>query len=236
MMNDIIVLNNSAILCLQHGNFNDAFNIMIQASRIMFLVTQDTPSNARRKNRDCNIAWTRIRVDEREPTNDTKIDESPTIYPYAPTLIKPCCQNAFSTERICCTNCEDDSNVYPINLAPVVSFNLGLCCQLLGSDVGYHTREGSLYLNQATCLYEKVFRSCRSNWPSHGLSTMKMAVLNNQGGIFFQMGKQDACLNAMECMSDILASISQSFLCQKWGTFYLNLKLLHASSCPAAAA
>ncbi|OEU19809.1 hypothetical protein FRACYDRAFT_235872 [Fragilariopsis cylindrus CCMP1102] len=107
---------------------------------------------------------------------------------------------------------------------------------LLGSDLGHDTKEGKFYFDQSTRLYKKVFGSCCKEHPSHGLSTMKMAILNNQAGIFFEMGRQEACTTIMRSLSDILASISQSFLCRKWSVFYLNLMLLDASPRPASAA
>jgi tetratricopeptide (TPR) repeat protein len=236
IMNDVIVLNNNAIAYLQLGNFYDACRIMTQASSILILQTQDIQIMRRKKCRDCTISWTKVRSCKRDSTNNTKRDENPTIYPYAPTLIKPCCQKEFCTEKQCCRNCKDDADVCPSNITPVVWYNLGLCCQLLGSDLGHHTKEGLFYFSQATRLYEKVYSSCGSERPSHGLSTMKMAVLNNQGGIYFEMGKQEACSNVMRSLSDILASISQSFLCRRWDTFYLNLMVLDVTPRPAAAA
>ena len=234
-MNDIIVLNNNAIAYLQLGNVSEACNIMTQASNL-FLQTQDALNMNRRKHRDCTISWTKIQCYDRDQTKEMKEGESPTIYPYAPTLIKPCCQKEFCTENICCTQCEDDSDICPSNVSPVLWYNLGLCCQMLGSDLGHDTKEGLFYFSQATRLYENVYVSCNNEHPSHGLSTMKMAILNNQGGIYFEMGKQEACTNIMKNLSDILASISQSILCRRWGVFYLNLMVLDASPRPAAAA
>eukprot|EP00536_Pseudo-nitzschia_multiseries_P003402 jgi/Psemu1/323010/estExt_fgenesh1_pg.C_520029 len=235
-MNEIIVLNNNAIAYLQLGNKYDACNVMTEASNL-FLHTQDIRhTEKRRRHRDCTISWTKIQCCDRDPAKASTEGESPIVYPYAPTLIKPCCQRKFSTENICCKRCHDDSDICPSNVAPVLWYNLGLCCQLLGSDLGQSTREGLFYLNQATRLYEKVYGSCGSDNPSHGLSTMKMAVLNNQGGIYFLMGEQEACSNVMRCLSDTLASISQSFLCTLWGVFYLNLMVLDVAPRPAAAA
>mmetsp|Transcript_33517 Transcript_33517/g.79019 ORF Transcript_33517/g.79019 Transcript_33517/m.79019 type:complete len:282 (-) Transcript_33517:2977-3822(-) len=236
IMNEIIVLNNNAIAYLHLGNVCDACNIMTEASNL-FLQTQDVGrTEKRRRHRDCTISWTKILCRERDPTKATMEVESPTVYPYAPTLIKPCCQKCFSTENSCCTLCEDDSDICPSNVAPILWYNLGLCCQLLGSDLGHNAKEGLFYLTQATRLYEKVYSSCGSENPSHGLSTMKMAVLNNQGGIYFLMGEQEAYSNVMRCLSDTLTSISQSFLCGLWGVFYLNLMVLDVAPRPAAAA
>lgn len=235
-MNDIIFLNNNAISFLQHGNFFDACKLMTEASNILFRQTQDIQTMKRRKHRDCTISWTKVRSYKTFLTADRKQDESPTIYPYAPTLIKPCCQKDFCTDNLCCTQCEDDSDICPSNIAPVLWYNLGLCCQLLGSDLGNHTKEGLFYFSQATRLYEKVFSSCGNNRPSHGLSTMKMAVLNNQGVLYFEMGKREACANVMRDLSDILASISQSFACRRWNVFYLNSMVHDVTPRPAAAA
>lgn len=234
-MNDIIVLNNNAITYLQRGNVYDACNIMTEASNL-FLKTQDNQMTRRRKHRDCTISWTKIRRYEKYFMAETIPDDRPSIYPYAPTLIKPCCQNEYSTERRCCSHCIDDSDVCPSNVAPVLWYNLGLCCQLLGSDLGHDTKEGLFYLSQATRLYEKVYNSCGSDKPSHGLSTMKMSVLNNQGGIYYEMGNTEACTTVMRSLSDILRSISQSFLCRRWGVFYLNLMVLDATVTPRPAA
>ncbi len=235
-MNDIIVLNNNAIAYLQLGNFYHACQTMTEAANILVRQTQDVHPVRRRKHRDCTIAWTKIKKYTCEFTSDTKPEGSPTIYPYAPTLIKPCCQTSFCTEKTCCTVCEDDSDICPSSVAPIIWYNLGLCCQMLGSDIGPHKKEGVFYFNQATTLYEKVYSSCGSETPSHGLSTMKMAVLNNQGAMYFEMGHQEAFSNVMKSLSSILASISESFLCKRWGTFYLNLMVLNAEPRPAAAA
>lgn len=235
-MNEIIALNNSAIANLQLGNVYDACNIMTKASNLL-LCTCDVQKNQRkRKHRDCTIAWTKIQCCDGDPSKVIVQCESPSVYTYAPTFVKPCCQKDFRTENLCCTQCEDDSDICPSNLAPVLWYNLGLCCQLFGSDLGQNTKEGLFYLTQASRLYEQVYSSCGNENPSHGLSTLKMAVLNNQGGIYHVMGEQEACLNAMRCLSDILASISQSFLCKLWGAFYLNLMVLDVTPRPAAAA
>lgn len=235
-MNDIIVLNNNAIAYLQIGNSYDACKLMTEAANILFRTTQDVQSIRRKKHRDCTITWTKIRNYGRDDANDTKRDESPTIYPYAPTLVKPCCQTSFCTENQCCTQCEDDSDICPSSIAPILWYNLGLCCQMLGSDLGHHTKEGCFYFSQATQLYERVYRSCGSETPSHGLSTMKMAVLNNQGAMYFEMGEEEAFTNVMKNLSDILGSISQSFMCRRWNVFHLNLMVLDATPARSAAA
>jgi hypothetical protein len=240
IMNDIIVLNNNAIAYLQLGNVSEACNIMTQASNL-FLHTQDAQkSSTKRRHRDCTISWTKIQcsIEDNISNGENKQHggENPTIYPYAPTLHKPCCQVEFCTENICCHQCQDDSDICPSNIAPVLWYNLALCCQLLGSDLGHYTKEGKFYFDQSTRLYEKVYGSCCKEHPSHGLSTMKMAILNNQAGIYFEMGRQEACTTIMRSLSDILASISQSFLCKKWSVFYLNLMLLDASPRSASAA
>ena len=237
-MNSIIVLNNNAVRCLQTGNFYDACKLMTEATNIMFEHTHGVHSLRRKKHRDCTITWTKIRKYGRDYTNDTKRDESPTIYPFAPTLIKPCCcsKKSMCFENHGCSQCHDDSDICPSNIAPIIWYNLGLCCQMLGSDIGQHTKEGHFYFNQATQLYQRVYNSCSSETPSHGLSTMKMAVLNNQGAMYFEMGEQEACSHVMKNLSDILSSISQSFMCRRWNVFYLNLMVFEAEPRPAAAA
>lgn len=235
-MNQIIALNNNAVASLKAGNFYDACKLMTEASSNLFLRTRDIRMNTRKKHLDCNVSWTKVRSYGRNSTNDTNLDDSPTVYPYAPTLSKPCCQAACCTEKLCCNVCADDSDICPSNIAPILWYNLGLCCQLLGSDLGHHTKEGLFYLSQATRLYEKVYSSCGSETPSHGLSTMKMAVLNNQGAIYYEMGEQEECSKMMKSLSDILGSISQSFLCRRWDIFYLNLMVLDVTPRPAAAA
>ena len=235
-MVDIIVLNNNAVANLQIGKIFDACKAMTEAANIISKQTQGVQSTRRKKRRDCTITWTKIGKYGRDYTNDTKRDGSFTIYPYAPTLVKPCCQKSSCTEKHCCADCEDDSDICPITIAPILWYNLGLCCQMLGSDLSHHTKEGYFYVCQATQLYEKVYSSCSSETPSHGLSTMKMAVLNNQGAIYFEMGEQEAFSNVMKNLSDILSSISQSFMCRRWNVFYLNLMVLEASPRPAAAA
>jgi len=235
-MNDIIVLNNNAIAYLQLGDFYHACQMMTEAANILVRQTQDAHLMRRKKHRDCTISWTKIQKYGSDFTSDTKRDGSPRIYPYAPTLYKPCCQKAFCTEKTCCGVCENDSDICPSNVAPIIWYNLGLCCQMLGSDIGPHKKEGVFYFNQATTLYEKVYSSCGSETPSHGLSTMKMAVLNNQGAMYFEMGEQEACSLVMKNLENILSSISQSFLCKRWDTFHLNLMVLGATPRPAAAA
>jgi hypothetical protein len=235
-MNNIIVLNNNAVASLRLGKVYEACNIMTEASN-MFLHTQtDGIDTRRRRHRDCTISWTTIECCDRDPARDTKEGERPAVYPFAPTPIKPCCQKEFCTDNICCKECIDDSDVCPSNIAPVLWYNLGLCCQLLGSKIGHDTKEGRFYFDQATRLYEKVYNCCASENPSYGLATMKMAVLNNQGGMYFEMGKHEACSNVMKCLSNILASVSQSLMCRIWGVFYINLMLVDASPRPAAAA
>mmetsp|Transcript_20887 Transcript_20887/g.44064 ORF Transcript_20887/g.44064 Transcript_20887/m.44064 type:complete len:236 (+) Transcript_20887:249-956(+) len=235
-MNEIIVLNNNAIASLQLGNVCDACNLMTEASNV-FLSTQDVQKKKRRrKHRDCTISWTKVKCCDTDPTNGILQGESPIVYTHAPTLIKPCCQKVFRTENICCTQCQDDSDICPSNVAPILWYNLGLCCQLLGLDLGYNTIKGRFYVTQATHLYEKVYNSCGTENLSHGLSTLRMAVLNNQAGIYHVMGEQDACLNVMRYLSDTLESISQSFLCELWSVFYINLMVLNVTPHPAAAA
>ena len=230
------MLNNNAIAYLQVGNFCDACNLMTEASNV-FLSTHDVQKKKRRrKHRDCTISWTKIKCCDIDPMEAIAQGESPTVYTHAPTFIKPCCQNFFRTENICRAQCEDDSGICPSNLAPILWYNLGLCCQLLGSDLGYKTKKGRFYLTQATDLYEKVYSSCGNENPSHGLSTLKMAILNNQAGIFHSMGEQDACLNVMRYLSDTLESIPQSVFCKLWNVFYINLMVLDVTPRPAAAA
>lgn len=231
-----------------------------------------------RRHRDTTITWTKIESSPRYDENngngkrrhDNKNDnssgavnrrvrithdccsfddgQSPTIYPYAPTLLKPCCQAQFKPDQVrrCCEVCRDDSGVCPSNIAPVLRYNVALCCQLLGSkllDEGADSREGLFYFDQATRLYEKVHGSCWSprlnlSRQSPGLLTMKMAVVNNQAAIYYESGKPEACAGAMRNLSETLASIPRSFLCGRWGTFRLNVMVVDALSQrpPAAAA
>lgn len=265
-MNEIIALNNTAIAYLQTGNIRKACNTMTECSNAFLRATSAVENKQRRRHhRDTTITWTKIESSPQSCDNENNNSnggkrrhsydccscddgQNPTIYPYAPTLLKPCCQAQFNPDEVrkSCDVCRDDSAVCPSNIAPVLRYNVALCCQLLGSKLleeGVDSKEGYFYFDQATRLYEKVHGSCwspRSNLSqqSPGLLTMKMAVVNNQAAIYYESGQPEAGAGAMRNLSETLASIPRSFLCGRWGTFRLNVMVVDALSQrpPAAAA
>jgi tetratricopeptide (TPR) repeat protein len=235
-MNEAILLNNNAVLYLQMGNSFEACNFLTEASRICLDIMERAEKRQRMKHRDHVITW----VNFSSSSTDMKREDSdcpPTMYHYAATIRTTCCQQENACQSKRCSQCEDDEYICPCSIAPIVWYNLALCCQLLGAELGGGTSDGAFYYMRSTYLYEKVLNIYSNEKHSQGLSTLLMAVLNNQACIHYELGRlsEFACL--MHRMQQSLRAVSRPANPRNWGVFHMNMIMMDSERPrPAAAA
>ena len=107
----------------------------------------------------------------------------------------------------------DDSSVCPCILSPVIWYNLGLTCQILGTELGGETEDGLFYLRRSSYLYKKVISICRNGRQIRGLSTLLMAILNNQSCSLFEMGRYEEfwiAMRKLQCAIQTVARVSRT--------------------------
>jgi hypothetical protein len=247
-MNEATVLNNNAILYLQMGNAFEACNLLTEASCICTRMADAAES--RRKSclvhRGRIMSWVNVAIDD---FLLVKRDGShPSLYHFTPAIRKACCQkedqDVICCERKHCQECVDDTNDCPCSIAPMVWYNLALTCQILGNEFGGGTtKDGVFYFERSTYLYKKVLNVCSMADGSTGLSTLLMAVLNNQACICYEMGKQDHCSallgrlkHTLQAISLRYSSSSRPYHHRNWGIFHVNLLMMMDSGRAAAAA
>ncbi len=133
-MNEAIILNNNAILYLQMGNAFEACDLLTQASGLYLQLTDGGVGNTHRtKHREHRIDWVDFSIAEDECQKHCT--DRPKLYKSGLVVCNTCCHREFttSTEDSRCVGCIDDSSVCPCILSPVIWYNLGLACQILGT-------------------------------------------------------------------------------------------------------
>ena len=286
-MNQTIQLNNKAVSCLQQGNAFDACNYLTEASGICLQIMDGQQHNAggtnviRRRtmiHRDHVITWVNFTTskaarhynktylcnDDSSSNSDTDVDHCPpSMYHYAATIRTTCCRPRRQQD-LHCSKCIDDTNICPCSIAPIVWYNLALCCQLLGGELHREgaTNDCTFYYMRSLYLYDKVLNIfSKGNKDCQGLSTLLLAVLNNQACIYYEMGRHSECIYLMNRLKQSLefaASASSSSsntnpnnnnnnnrrntataaaAQRNWGVFHMNMIMMDTERPrPAAAA
>lgn len=241
-MNKALALNNSAIQCLKDGDAFEACDLLTEASGICLHLTEGPGSQRRLYHREHIISWinfSRSDCDERKGDGADAYDLC--LYHYAAAIRKTCCSTNPSLHRGSCNQfchqCMDDSEECPCSLAPVIWYNLAISCQILGSELGTGTNDGTFYFMRSIYLYEKVLGICTSENRSHGLSTLFMAVLNNLAFIHYETGRFDQCSNLLQRLNCNLRSNGRLAVQRSWGIFVMNMLMMDTTRPrPAAAA
>jgi hypothetical protein len=227
-MNQIIALNDSAILYLQLGNSFETCDLLTKASKIVLgtkILTDEvenrssrqkpTISERRGRNNHGKNAFIRGWVNL---SNDHYFDSlgndttsywlHPSLYQFVPALCINSCQeeNSFSTpkEIVNCNHCNKDDPLVAQFLSPVVRYNLGLSCHILGRELGgAGTSDGRFYFNISHFLYQKAIEEislfegvCEAD--AVDLYTLIMAALNNQACIHHEMSRKNDCYIALD--------------------------------------
>jgi hypothetical protein len=241
-MNDAIILNNNAVLSLQMGNAFEACNMLMEASSLYLQMTDGAAQSSqhrRMKHRDHQIHW--IDLSKSFETPSQCEDSHPRLYNFALAISKPCCsskhEGSFPTdaEGMSCSECTDDSCVCPCSLSPVIWYNLGLSCHIMGKELSVSTQDGLFYLRRSNYLYKQLLNeiSTTSGQPeSKGVSTLFMAVLNNLACLYYEMGSPEDCVRTMRKLQGALASTGhRPTRCYQrdWGVFFTNLMMLECS-------
>jgi tetratricopeptide (TPR) repeat protein len=243
-MNEAIILNNNALLYLQMGNAFEACNLLTKASGLYLQMTDSghRGNRHRTKHTEHQISWINLSAENNRGCSrrdNNECGSHPGLYNSGLTVAKCCCQKKYSTEDARCVSCMDDSCMCPCVLSPVIWYNLGLTCQILGTEVGGSTtQEGIFYLSRSRYLYDKVVNICSKGLvqETKGLSTLLMAALNNQACISYEMGSYEEYYTAMRRLRCTLHSTYGAARRPAWAVFYTNTLMLECSTPTTAGA
>ena len=228
MMEEAMTLNNNAVLYLQIGNTFEACNLLTQASAIYLQLSDFGAGNKhRKKHREHRITWIDFAISDDEfPLDNMDRVNFPLVYKYALTVNKACCCGT-SPETIKCCCCGDDSDTCPCILSPVIWYNLGLTCQILGANLDDNTGDKEFYFRRSFDLYQRVLSTCANAGDAHGLSTLIMAALNNIACVLYSLGKYGKCWEMIRRLQFMVQSCSsQPGRHPEYTIFYSNMMLL----------
>jgi tetratricopeptide (TPR) repeat protein len=135
----------------------------------------------------------------------------------------------------------DDSvyySYYPSCVAWVVYFNLAITCNILASEKARGETGRLCYLKQAYHMYEATRGLIEDLGPSKDMSTLLMAVFNNQSCAYHEYAMYDESIACMERVKELLARTPYKYRdigSDCWQVFSLNLLLLLKPTLASAA-
>ena len=232
-MEEAIILNNNAILYLQLRNPFEACNLLTQASGLYLQLTDGGVGNQHQtQHKEHRIDWVNFSMSEWIVRNNSSRDDIehrpiPLLY-----------QSGLTVHANCCNH--DYTDTCPCILSPVIWYNLGLTFQILGQELGASTEDGLFYLRRSNYLYEKVLTICNNGRKTRGLTTLLMAVLNNQACLQFEFGNLESfwvTLRSLRRRMNEIVSSEGPERNPEWCAFYANLTMLDSPEpCTAGAA
>jgi hypothetical protein len=245
-MNKIIDLNNLAIRYLNEGNAFEASTHLARAYCVYLGTTGGVDCRWGIEHKTYSTSWVSFQQNSEDKTHSRGfpppiIAEKLSLMMHPPILCqcslsikKPCCNVAPAKVHGVSTRCqqcnEDDDLICPCSISPIILYNLGLVCQILGIQYGACTNDGMFYLTRSNYMYERVLGICITGHGSTFQATLQATVQNNLACLYHEIGRQDKGRAILENLRYSLRSMSTIFLHPNWRIFCINMDILDGNA------
>jgi tetratricopeptide (TPR) repeat protein len=226
---DIIAVNNNAVKLMHQGSFHEAIPLFLSALRELHRITgvQKQSMNMDTIDGDNSTSSTFVREVRSIPLGDALSYLKPSIYQD---------QDAFSIfDRAFLIESSDlsSSTIYSSEgqhfTAPVLLYNMGLACQLLGME---DVRSQHSNLKKAMKAY-RMAAAIASN------DLVSLAVSNNMGHIYSQFcdtQESQRCLDSVQAGLNTIQDSEVEILEGEFSAFQMNVLIMHGQKTMASAA
>jgi tetratricopeptide (TPR) repeat protein len=226
---DIIAVNNNAVKLMHQGSFHEAIPLFLSALRELHRITgvQKQSMNMDTIDGDNSTRSTFVREVRSIPLGDALSYLKPSIYQDQDAF--SIFDRAFLIESSDLSSSTINSSEGQHFTAPVLLYNMGLACQLLGME---DVRSQHSNLKKAMKAY-RMAAAIASN------DLVSLAVSNNMGHIYSQFcdtQESQRCLDSVQAGLCAIEDSEAEILEDEFSAFEMNVLIMHGQKTVASAA